>query len=113
MWALDQIDRFLCLGGHDWVLQCLAWYHSNQELMQAALPVIASVHGPMQCMLKGVCAQCFQWQVDPHSGERTKAVFACSWQDQPAEFIDQSHLKQRHDMNKMQRQLIDLWFSLV
>ena len=34
----------------------------------------ASVFGPMQCMLKGVCAQCLQWQVDPATGKRTKAV---------------------------------------
>ena len=55
----------------------------------------ASVRGPMQCMLKGVCAQCLQWQIDPEQGGRMKAVFACSWQDQPIELIDADHLAMR------------------
>ena len=59
-----------------------------------------SVYGPMQCMLKGVCAQCLQWQIDPLTGERTKAVYACSWQDQPLELVDLNHLALRHDNNK-------------
>ncbi|WP_069471576.1 hypothetical protein [Candidatus Marithrix sp. Canyon 246] len=25
--------------------------------------IVGSIHGPMQCMLKGVCAQCLQWQL--------------------------------------------------
>ena len=57
----------------------------------------ASVLGPMQCMLKGVCAQCLQWQIDPVSGERTKAVYSCSWQDQPLEIIALDHLESRND----------------
>ncbi len=61
----------------------------------------ASVYGSMQCMLKGVCAQCLQWQIDPETGQRTKAVFACSWQDQPLELVDIHHLDER----KMQNQL--------
>ncbi|HEX7043203.1 MAG TPA: FAD-dependent oxidoreductase, partial [Burkholderiales bacterium] len=48
---------------------------------------IASISTPMQCMLKGVCAQCLQWQIDPQTGQRTKAVFGCSWQDQPLEIV--------------------------
>lgn len=61
----------------------------------ALVRCIAAVYGPMQCMLKGVCAQCLQWQIDPVSGERTKAVYACSWQDQPIELIDLQHLQDR------------------
>jgi NADPH-dependent glutamate synthase beta subunit-like oxidoreductase len=55
----------------------------------------AAVYGPMQCMLKGVCAQCLQWQIDPVTGERTKAVYACSWQNQPIDRIDLEHLAYR------------------
>ncbi len=46
-----------------------------------------SVYSSMQCMLKGVCSQCLQWQVDPKTGQRTKAVFACSWQDEPIDLL--------------------------
>jgi hypothetical protein len=73
----------------------------------------ASVYGTMQCMLKGVCAQCLQWQVDPQTGERTKAVYACSWQDQPFEKIDLSNLDERLNQNNMQEQLTNLWLTHV
>jgi NADPH-dependent glutamate synthase beta subunit-like oxidoreductase/NAD(P)H-flavin reductase len=64
-----------------------------------------AVYGPMQCMLKGVCAQCLQWQIDPLTGERTKAVYACSWQDQPLDLVDVSHLEARHDSFKVMEQM--------
>ncbi len=73
--------------------------------------VTASIHGPMQCMLKGVCAQCLQWQIDPASGERTKAVFTCSWQDEPLDIVDLDNLDQRLGQNRMQEILGDAWLS--
>ena len=63
--------------------------------------VVASVKGNAQCMLKGICAQCLQWQVDPVTMERTKAVFACSWQNEPIELIDLEHLKQRQNQTRL------------
>lgn len=71
----------------------------------------ASVYGPMQCMLKGVCAQCLQWQVNPETGERTKAVYACSWQHQPMELIDIDNLEERLIQNRMQERLTMLWYN--
>lgn len=67
---------------------------------------IGSVFGPMQCMLKGVCAECWQWQIDPLTKERTKVVFACSWQDQPLEVIDLNHLESRQESNQLLDRLI-------
>ena len=58
--------------------------------------ITASVLGPMQCMLK-VCAQCLQWQVDPETGQRTKAVYSCSWQQQPLDIIAIDHLESRNN----------------
>jgi NADPH-dependent glutamate synthase beta subunit-like oxidoreductase len=55
----------------------------------------ALVLGPMNCMLKGICAQCLQWQIDPITELRTKEVYACSWQDQPLEVIAVDHLLER------------------
>lgn len=73
----------------------------------------ASVYGSMQCMLKGVCAQCLQWQIDPQTGRRTKAVYACSWQHQPMEIIDINHIDERLEQNKMQEILSDLWLMYL
>lgn len=73
--------------------------------------VFGSVYGNMQCMLKGVCAQCLQWQIDPETGQRTKAVFACSWQDQPLEIIDIDHMDARALQNRLLDQLSKLWID--
>lgn len=71
----------------------------------------STVLGPMQCMLKGICGQCLQWQIDPVSKERTKAVFACSWQCQPSEIIDFDHLIQRNSQNNAIEKIQALWFN--
>ena len=88
------------------------------ELRQAGILAsvknyIASVHGPMQCMLKGVCAQCWQWQIDPYTKKRTKPVFACSWQDQPLELIDVDHLEDRQTEGSIVQKLSFLYVNNI
>lgn len=73
----------------------------------------ASVYGPMQCMLKGVCAQCLQWQIDPLTGKRTKAVYACSWHDQPLDIIDINNLDDRLAQNRTQEILSNIWLDYL
>jgi hypothetical protein len=65
----------------------------------------------MQCMLKGVCSQCLQWQIDPATGKRTKAVFACSWQDEPMDIVDLDNLDERQAQNRLQEHLGGLWID--
>ena len=74
---------------------------------------LAAVHGPMQCMLKGVCAQCLQWQIDPATGERTKAVYACSWQEQLMDGVDWPGLSERLGQNRVQECLTRQWLDLI
>ncbi len=78
-----------------------------------SIPVLGSVYGPMQCMLKGVCAQCLQWQIDPATGKRSKAVYACSWQHQPLSGIDIVNLDERLAQNRCQETLTDLWMDYL
>ena len=84
-----------------------------QEYFKPEAEFIASVYGPMQCMMKGVCAQCLQWQVDPHTGQRTKAVYACSWQHQPMELVDFKNIEERLSQNRIQEILSDLWLDYL
>ena len=63
----------------------------------------------MQCMLKGVCAQCLQWQIDPQTGSRTRAVFSCAHQDQPLAWIDVDNLAARQTQNRLSDHLAALW----
>mgnify|MGYP003578576919 CR=1 FL=1 len=76
-------------------------------------PIYGSVYGNMQCMLKGVCAQCLQWQIDPDTGKRSKAVFACSWQDQPLELIDIDHIDARSAQNRVHEYLNHWWVDYL
>jgi hypothetical protein len=63
----------------------------------------------VQCGLKGVCAHCLHWQIDPATGKRTKAVFGCSWQDQPVDIIDLDNVEERLQQNRLQEHLTNLW----
>jgi NAD(P)H-flavin reductase len=112
--ALNAIDQVYVIGNGDLLrnLQRLRQEDLKNKFKQTA-QFKASVYGPMQCMLKGVCAQCLQWQIDPQTGKRTKAVYACSWQHQPLEIIDTHNLDARLSQNYMQEQLTRLWYQSI
>lgn len=84
-----------------------------QQYFKPEAEFIASVYGPMQCMMKGVCAQCLQWQINPDNGQRTKAVYACSWQHQPMELVDIKNIEERLSQNRTQEILSDLWLDYL
>ena len=108
--SLHDIDRVFIVGGPDLLREFQAARHTTLKHQLLKDPkVFGSVYGNMQCMLKGVCAQCLQWQIDPETGHRTKAVFACSWQDQPLEVIDIDHIDARQQQNRLHDQIGKLW----
>ena len=77
------------------------------------MEAIGTVGSPMQCMLKGVCAQCLQWQIDPATGERTRPVFSCAGQDQPLTWIDLDNLGARQRQNRLLDWLTGAWMDHV
>jgi NAD(P)H-flavin reductase len=110
----QEVTRVLIIGNHRLVhLLEEARRGILRDYFSQSATFTASVHGPMQCMLKGVCAQCLLWQVDPVTKQRTKAVFACSWQDQPLEMIDLENLEERLSQNRLQEQLSGLWLEYL
>ncbi len=107
---LTEVDRIQVIGDSTQLKEIVQMQkHYLKDKLPKAPKITASVHSHMQCMLKGVCAQCLQWQIDPETGERTKAVFACSWQDQPIEIIDLDHLASRERQNSCQETLNRLY----
>jgi len=111
---LADVDRIFIVGDTNLLRQFQAARKTVlKEYLLKDPKVFGSVYGNMQCMLKGVCAQCLQWQIDPETGQRTKAVFACSWQDQPLEIIDIDHIDARQMQNKLLDQLGNLWVEHV
>lgn len=109
---MNDVDRFQVIADSE-LLKAIALLFKAElsTKLHKASKVFGSVKSPMQCMLKGVCAQCLQWQVDPETGERTKAVFACSWQNQPLELIDFDNLIDRQKQNKPSENINHLWLD--
>ncbi|MHB8347200.1 MAG: FAD-dependent oxidoreductase [Acidiferrobacterales bacterium] len=109
---LEDVDRLLIIGSSCLVRRLRDARDQELGKFLAKRPqTVASIGTPMQCMLKGVCSQCLQWQIDPHTGRRTKAVFACSWQDQPVDIVDLDNLDERLSQNRVQEYLTGLWLD--
>ena len=111
---LAEVDRMLVVGSNRLIrMMQAARTAALAPYLQRCAHNIASVPSPMQCMQKGVCSQCLQWQIDPATGRRTRAVFSCAGQDQPLEAIDIANLDARLEQNKMQERLSALWLDYL
>ena len=106
---LDACDRIIAIGSDVMMAAVTRARHGVlAPYLKPGHTAIASINSPMQCMMKEVCAQCLQRQVDPLTGE-AKFVFSCFNQDQPADHVDWAHLNQRLRQNTMQEKLTNLW----
>ncbi|HEX4330751.1 MAG TPA: FAD-dependent oxidoreductase [Usitatibacter sp.] len=76
--------------------------------VQEAHVAIGSINSPMQCMMKEICAQCLQPQVDRATG-RVTYVFSCFNQDQPLDAVDFPALRARLAQNSLQEKLTAQW----
>ena len=61
-------------------------------------------------MMKEVCAQCLQPQIDPVTGART-VVFSCFNQDQALDRVDFPALHERLGQNGTQEKLTAQWID--
>lgn len=73
---------------------------------------IGSINSPMQCMMKGVCAQCLCKHVDPESGQ-AYFVYSCFNQDQELDRVDFPNLNARLRQNTVQEKLSNLWLDYL
>ncbi len=112
--SLDTFHQIHVIGDPELIrtVQC-ARSNALQSYLNTEVEFVASVYGPMQCMMKGVCAQCLQWQLNPDTGERTKAVYACSWQHQPIQLVDTQNITERLLQNQVQEVLSSVWLDYI
>ncbi|MDH3693967.1 MAG: pyridine nucleotide-disulfide oxidoreductase, partial [Gammaproteobacteria bacterium] len=111
---LEDVDEVLVMGWTGLLKDFQKAYKNElREYFKADVELTGTVGSPMQCMLKGVCAQCLQWQIDPETGERTRAVFSCSMQDQPLMWIDVDNLTARQGQNRLSEFLTNHWVDHV
>jgi len=104
-------DRIIAIGS-DRMMAAVA--RARHDLLKPYLKphhfAIGSINSPMQCMMKEICAQCLQPQIDPQTG-KTTYVFSCFNQDQPLDCVDWQALEQRLRQNSTQEKLTAEWLD--
>jgi NADPH-dependent glutamate synthase beta subunit-like oxidoreductase/NAD(P)H-flavin reductase len=108
---LADADHMIVIGS-DRMMQAVgaARHAALAPYLKAGHSAIGSINSPMQCMMKEVCAQCLQPQIDPETGERT-VVFSCFNQDQALDRVDFPALHERLAQNGTQEKLTAQWID--
>jgi len=109
--AFHDINRLIVIGS-DGMMNAVrqARHGVLKPYLDPRHKAIASINSPMQCMMKEICAQCLQRQVDPETGEET-IVFSCFNQDQPLDRVDFHCLRQRLIQNSVQEKVAEQWID--
>ena len=108
---LQDADRLVAIGSDGMMAAVGRARHGIlAPYMKPAHVGIGSINSPMQCMMKEICAQCLQPQVDPKTG-KVRYVFSCFNQDQPLDDVDFRGLRQRLAQNSLQEKLTAQWID--
>jgi NAD(P)H-flavin reductase len=106
---LQEVDRLIAIGSDRMMAAVTrARHHELAPFLNPAHTAIGSINSPMQCMMKEICAQCLQLQIDPLTGTQ-RYVFSCFNQDQPLDAVDFDGLAQRLGQNSLQEKLTQRW----
>jgi NADPH-dependent glutamate synthase beta subunit-like oxidoreductase/NAD(P)H-flavin reductase len=108
---LRDVDRILCVGSDGMMAAVARARHGPlKPFLKPHHVAIGSINSPMQCMMKEICAQCLQPNIDPTTGVRS-VVFSCFCQDQPLDHVDFAALRDRLGTNGLQEKLTRLWID--
>ena len=108
---LGDADRVVAIGSDGMMAAVARARHGVlASVMKPGHVAIGSINSPMQCMMKEICAQCLQPQVDPATG-RVRYVFSCFNQDQPLDQVDFPGLRERLGQNALQEKLTARWIA--
>jgi NADPH-dependent glutamate synthase beta subunit-like oxidoreductase/NAD(P)H-flavin reductase len=110
---LDDVDHMVVIGS-DRMMAAVkaARYGVLAPYLKRHHSAIGSINSPMQCMMKGVCAQCLCKHVDPESGKEY-FVYSCYNQDQDLDRVDFPNLYARLRQNSVQEKLSTLWLDYL
>jgi NADPH-dependent glutamate synthase beta subunit-like oxidoreductase/NAD(P)H-flavin reductase len=110
-YPLRDVHRLICIGSDRMMDAVRAARHGAlRDVLPPDHVAIGSINAPMQCMLKEVCSQCLQRQVDPVTGKET-LVFSCFNQDQLLDSVDFRFLHERLRQNSAAEKLTSLWLD--
>jgi len=105
-----KIDRIFTIG-NDSMMHEIAKLRYEIPALAAAPVAITSLNSPMQCMLKGVCAQCLQKRKND-AGE-WEYFYSCADQDQNIDRLDFEHLKSRCAQNSLMEKVTKSWINFL
>ena len=109
--AFQDADRIIAIGSDRMMAAVGAARHGVLKThVNPQHFAIGSINSPMQCMMKEICAQCLQPQVDPQTG-KSSYVFSCFNQDQPLDCVDFPGLAARLGQNSVQEKLTAQWID--
>ncbi len=108
---LDDVDHMVVIGS-DRMMAAVkaARFGILKPYIKPHHSAIGSINSPMQCMMKGVCAQCLCKHVDPESGQEY-FVYSCYNQDQDLDRVDFPNLQARLRQNSVQEKLSSRWLE--
>ncbi|MCL7421656.1 MAG: FAD-dependent oxidoreductase [Methylobacter sp.] len=110
--SLSEVDHLVVIGSDRMMA---AVKEARFGILQPYLKehvAIGSINSPMQCMMKGVCAQCLCKHKDSQTGEEY-FVYSCYNQDQELDRVDFGHLHGRLRQNSVQEKLSNLWLDYL
>lgn len=110
---LKDVDRVIAIGS-DRMMAAVkaARYDTLKPYLKEGHIAIGSINSPMQCMMKGVCAQCMCKHVDPKTGKESY-VYTCYNQDQDLDEVDFPHLNARLRQNTTLEKVANLWLDYL
>ena len=109
---LNEVDRLIVIGSDRMMAAVKEARHGRLKPYLKQHKAIGSINSPMQCMMKGICAQCLCKHIDPESGSEY-FVYSCVNQDQDLEEVDFPHLNARLRQNTVQEKLSNQWLDYL
>jgi len=111
--SLADVDHLVVIGS-DRMMAAVksARFDVLKPYLKKAHHAIGSINSPMQCMMKGICAQCLCKHVDADTGKEY-FVYSCYNQDQELDKVDFPHLNARLRQNTVQEKLSNLWLDYL
>ena len=110
---LDDVDHLIVIGSDRMMAAVKEARHGIlAPYLKPHHHAIGSINSPMQCMMKGVCAQCLCKQVDPDTGKE-EFIYSCYNQDQDLDRVDFPNLNARLRQNSVQEKLSTLWLGYL
>jgi len=109
---LSESDHLIVIGS-DRMMAAVkdARFNALKPYLPKVKHAVGSINSPMQCMMKGICAQCMCKHVDANGDEFF--VYSCYNQDQDLDAVDFPHLNARLRQNTVQEKLSNLWLDYL